>query len=45
MKQIPTNGIGKMGKSAGSNQPMKMMLSAEYFTMRYFSQKTIYTVE
>jgi len=32
-----------MGKSAGSDQPMKMMLSAEYFTLRYFSQKAIYT--
>ena len=32
-----------MGKSAGSNQPMKMMLSAEYFTLRYFGQKAINT--
>ena len=31
-KQVPTNGIRKMGKTADSNQPMKMMLSAEYFT-------------
>jgi len=31
-ERVPTNGIRKMGKTAGSNQPMKMMLSAEYFT-------------
>jgi len=31
-----------MGKTADSNQPMKMMLSAEYFTLWYFSQEAIY---
>jgi len=28
VERFPTNGIAKMGKTAGSNQPMKMMLSA-----------------
>ena len=32
-----------MGKSAGSNQPMKMILSVEYFTLWYYSPKAIYT--
>ena len=35
-------GLTKIGKSAGSNQPMKIMLSAEYFTLWYYSQKAIY---
>jgi len=30
-----------MGTSAGSNQPIKMMLSAEYFTLWYFGPKAI----
>jgi len=32
-----------MGKSAGSNQPMKMVLSVKYFTLWYYSPKAIYT--